>query len=156
MSQINDIFTGSQIGIFYHSDTKNTDLTHEGYEEITECAGFPETGVERSTIEVKSFSSQYNRKLVGKMNVSDLTLSVNYIPSDPVHAKLDAAAEAGTRIQIKVEYYIDATRKTGIHTAFNGFISKATMQGDDESVVTKEYTFVVDGAPVKQAVFSAE
>lgn len=88
MSQINDIFTGSQIGIFYHSDTKNTDLAHEGYEEIKECAGFPETGVERSTIEVKSFSSQYNRKLVGKMNVSDLTLSVNYIPSDPVHAKL--------------------------------------------------------------------
>ncbi|EHK1726625.1 hypothetical protein J9G62_004048, partial [Escherichia coli] len=64
MSQINDIFTGSQIGIFYHSDTKNTDLAHEGYEEIKECAGFPETGVERSTIEVKSFSSQYNRKLV--------------------------------------------------------------------------------------------
>lgn len=156
MSQINDIFTGGQIGIFYHSNTANTDLAHEGYEEIKECAGFPETGVERSTIEVKSFSSQYNRKLVGKLSVSDLTLKVNYLPSDQTHAKLDAAAEAGTRIQIKVEYYIDATRKTGIRTAFNGFISKATMQGDDESVITKEYTFVVDGAPVKQAVFTAE
>ncbi|EMS0847282.1 hypothetical protein WKQ80_003663 [Escherichia coli] len=152
--QFKDIFTGGLVSLFYHADTTNTQLDHSGYEEIKECAGFPETGIERGTVEVKSFSSQYNRKLVGKLNVPDLTLTVNYIPGDAVHAKLDKAAEDGTRIQIKIEYYVDAGKQTGIRTAFNGFISKAAMQGGDEEVVTKEYTFAVDGAPIKQEVFT--
>ncbi len=59
MSQFNDIFTGGLVSLFYHADTTNTALDHSGYEEIKECAGFPETGIERGTVEVKSFSSQY-------------------------------------------------------------------------------------------------
>lgn len=152
--QFKDIFTGGLVSMFYHADTTNTDLADEAYEEIKECAGFPETGIERGTVEVKSFSSQYNRKLVGKLNVPDLTLTVNYIPGDAVHEKLIKAAEDGTRIQIKVEYYVDAAKQTGIRTAFNGFISKVAMNGGDEEVVTKEFTFAVDGAPLKQQIFN--
>ena len=152
--QFKDIFTGGLVSLFYHADTTNTDLADEAYEEIKECAGFPETGIERGTVEVKSFSSQYNRKLVGKLNVPDLTLTVNYIPGESVHEKLIKAAEDGTRIQIKVEYYVDAAKRTGIRTAFNGFISKVAMNGGDEEVVTKEFTFAVDGAPLKQQIFN--
>ena len=152
--QFKDIFTGGLVSLFYHADTTNTALNHEGYEEIKECAGFPETAIERGTVEVKSFSSQYNRKLVGKLNVPDLTLTVNYIPGDAVHEKLIKAAEDGTRIQIKVEYYVDAAKQTGIRTACNGFISKVAMNGGDEEVVTKEFTFAVDGKPLKQEIFN--
>ncbi|EMY7840725.1 hypothetical protein ABCU65_002675 [Escherichia coli] len=155
MSQFKDIFTGGLVSLFYHADTTNTDLSDESYEEIKECAGFPETGIERGTVEVKSFSSQYNRKLVGKLNVPDLTLTVNYIPGDAVHEKLIKAAEDGTRIQVKIEYYVSPDKQTGIRTAFNGYISKATMQGDDESVVTREFVLAIDGKPVPQEIFTA-
>ena len=152
--QFKDIFTGGLVSLFYHADTTNADLADEAYEEIKECAGFPEYSLSRGTVEVKSYSSQYNRKLVGKLNVEDLTLTVNYIPGDAVHEKLAKAAEDGTRCQIKVEYYVDAGKQTGIRIAYNGFISKVAMNGGDEEVVTKEFTFAVDGAPLKQEVFT--
>ena len=53
-----------------------------------------------------------------------------------------------------MEYYVDAAKQTGIRTAFNGFISKVAMQGGDEEVVTKEFTFAVDGKPLKQEIFN--
>ncbi|EFJ2236356.1 phage tail tube protein [Escherichia coli] len=152
--QFKDIFTGGLVSLFYHADTTNTDLADEAYEEIKECAGWPSYAIERGTVEVKSFSSQYNRKLVGKLNVPDLELVINYIPGDAVHEKLIKAAEDGTRIQIKVEYYVDAQKQTGIRTAFNGFISKVNLTGDDESVVQRELTFAVDGKPVPQKIFT--
>ncbi len=49
---------------------------------------------------------------------------------------------------------MDAGKQTGIRIAYNGFISKVAMNGGDEEVVTKEFTFAVDGAPLKQEVFT--
>lgn len=153
MSKFKDIFTGGLVGVFYHDDPTNAALDHESYVEIKECASFPSHSIERNTIEVKSYSSQYNRKLVGKLNVGDLTVECNYIPGDEGHEKLNAAAESGKRVQLKFVYYVDTTKTTGIRTAFNGFISKAELTGGDEEVVKKVYSFVVDGAPVKQEIF---
>lgn len=50
-----DIFSGGLVGLFLHEEVTNTDLDSESYLEIPECAAFPETGVERSTIDVPNF-----------------------------------------------------------------------------------------------------
>nr|HEK5348805.1 hypothetical protein [Escherichia coli]HEK5408670.1 hypothetical protein [Escherichia coli]HEK5602089.1 hypothetical protein [Escherichia coli]HEK7404924.1 hypothetical protein [Escherichia coli]HEK7499900.1 hypothetical protein [Escherichia coli] len=148
-----DIFSGGLVGLYLHDDIENSDLESDAYQEIPECAAFPETGVERSTIDVPNFNGPYNRKLVGRMSVPDIELSINYMPSNEVHEKLIKATEDGKRVQLKIAYYIDATKKSGVHIAYNGFLSKTTMTGGEDAVVGRTFTFVVDGAPVKQAVF---
>ncbi|HFF8996828.1 hypothetical protein HHJ34_15905 [Escherichia coli] len=148
-----DIFSGGLVGLYLHDDIENSDLESDAYQEIPECAAFPETGVERSTIDVPNFNGPYNRKLVGRMSVPDIELSINYMPGNEVHEKLIKATEDGKRVQLKIAYYIDATKKSGVHIAYNGFLSKTTMTGGEDAVVGRTFTFVVDGAPVKQAVF---
>lgn len=148
-----DIFSGGLVGLYLHDDIENSDLESDAYQEIPECAAFPETGVERSTIDVPNFNGPYNRKLVGRMSVPDIELSINYMPGNEVHEKLIKATEDGKRVQLKIAYYVDATKKSGVHIAYNGFLSKTTMTGGEDAVVGRTFTFVVDGAPVKQAVF---
>ncbi|TXO52986.1 hypothetical protein FV243_10760 [Escherichia coli] len=148
-----DIFSGGLVGLYLHDDIENKDLESDAYREIPECAAFPETGVERSTIDVPNFSGAYNRKLVGRMSVPDIELSINYMPGNEVHEKLIKATEDGKRVQLKIAYYVDATKKSGIQIAYNGFLSKTTMTGGEDAVVGRTFTFVVDGAPVGQAVF---
>lgn len=148
-----DIFSGGLVGLFLHEDIENKDLESDAYLEIPECAAFPETGVERSTIDVPNFSGPYNRKLVGRMSVPDIELTINYMPGNEVHEKLIKATEDGKRVQLKIAYYVDATKKSGIQIAYNGFLSKTTMTGGEDAVVGRTFTFVVDGAPVGQAVF---
>ncbi|EHI3273295.1 hypothetical protein J9089_003256 [Salmonella enterica] len=149
-----DIFSGGLVGLFLHDDVTNKDLKSEAYVEIPECAAFPETGIERNTIDVPNFSNAYNRKLVGRMSVPDIELSVNYMPGNEAHEKLIKAAEDGKRIQIKICYYVDATKTSGIQIAYNGFLSKTTLTGGEDAVVGRSFTFAVDGAPVKQEVFA--
>ncbi|ECO7735899.1 hypothetical protein ACEQMD_003184 [Salmonella enterica] len=153
MSTKFDIFSGGLVGLFLHEEITNKDLNSEAYVEIPECAAFPETGIERNTIDVPNFSNAYNRKLVGRMSVPAIELSVNYMAGS-VHDKLVKAAEDGKRIQIKVVYYIDATKSAGIQIAYNGFISKTSLTGGEDAVVGRSFTFEVDGSPVGQEVFS--
>lgn len=148
-----DIFSGGLVGLFLHEEITNKDLNSEAYVEIPECSAFPETGIERNTIDVPNFSNAYNRKLVGRMSVPDIELSVNYMAGS-VHDKLVKAAEEGKRIQIKVVYYIDATKTAGIQIAYNGFLAKTSLTGGEDAVVGRSFTFSVDGAPVGQEVFS--
>lgn len=147
-----DIFAGSLVSVFMHEDVKNVDLKSEAYVELPEVAAFPETGVERNVIDVPNFSSQYNRKLVGRMSVPSIELSVNYMAGSS-HDKLVKAAEDGKRVQLKIVYYIDAAKTSGIQIAYNGFVSKTALNGGEDAVVGRSFTFEVDGAPVGQGVF---
>ncbi|MBC5790609.1 hypothetical protein [Providencia sp. JUb39] len=153
MSNKFDIFAGSLVSVFMHEDVKNTDLDSESYVELPEVAAFPTTGVERNVIDVPNFSSQYNRKLVGRMSVPSIELSVNYMAGSS-HDKLVKAAEDGTRVQLKIVYYVDAAKTSGIQIAYNGFVSKTELSGGEDSVVARSFTFEVDGAPVEQGVFA--
>ncbi|EDQ0980166.1 hypothetical protein GRG99_002412 [Salmonella enterica subsp. enterica serovar Virchow] len=148
-----DIFSGGLVSVFMHDDVSNKDLDSESYVELPEVSAFPETGIERSTIDVPNFSSAYNRKLVGRMSVPAIELSVNYMAGSS-HDKLVKAAEDGKRVQIKVVYYVDAAKTSGIQIAYNGFVSKTAMTGGEDAVVGRTFTFEVDGAPVGQGVFS--
>lgn len=148
-----DIFQGGLVSVFMHEDVANTELDHESYVELPECSAFPETGIERNVIDVPNFSSQYNRKLVGRMSVPSIELSFNYMAGS-AHDKLIKAAEDGKRIQIKIAYYVDAAKTSGIQIAYNGFVSKTSLTGGEDQVVGRTFTFEVDGAPVNQSVFA--
>lgn len=148
-----DIFSGGLVSVFMHDDVANKDLESESYVELPEVSAFPETGIERNVIDVTSFSSAYNRKLVGRMSVPAIELSVNYLAGSS-HDKLITAAEEGKRVQLKIVYYVDAAKTSGIQIAYNGFVSKTSLTGGEDAVVGRTFTFEVDGKPVGQSVFS--
>lgn len=122
------------------------------FTEIPELASFTTSGGTSTVIDVVTFNSPYNRKLLGTKSVADISITVNYIADNSVHQQLVAANEAQTRIQLKLEYFQDATKTTGFYVVYNGFVSGDQLAGDKDSVVTREFTFAVDGGPVATGI----
>ena len=140
-----DIFAGAnlKVEIGTAGTTESTTFT-----EVPEIATFATSGGTSTVIDVVTFNSIYNRKLLGTKSVPDISISVNYIPDNSVHAQLVTASENQTRIQLKLSYFTDATKTEGFYVAYNGFVSADTLAGDKDSVVTREFTFAVDGGAV--------
>lgn len=122
------------------------------FTEIPELASFTTSGGTSTVIDVVTFNSPYNRKLLGTKSVADISITVNYIADNTVHQQLVTANEAQTRIQLKLEYFQDATKTTGFYVVYNGFVSGDQLAGDKDAVVTREFTFAVDGGPVETGI----
>ena len=144
-----DIFTGTYftVGIGTAGATQAATFTN-----IPEVAAFPSTGSTATVVEVVSFNTSYNRKLVGSKTTADVTLQVNWMPDNAPQQQLVTAFENGTRIQLKFSYFTDATKTAGSYVVYNGFISEKKIEGDRDKVVNLTMTFACDGAPVAQGL----
>lgn len=143
------IFTGTNItvGIGTAGATVATTFTS-----IPEIAAFPGTGSSATVIDVVSFDTSVNRKLVGSKTNADVTLQLNYLPDNAVQQQLITAFENGTRIQLKFSYFTDATKTAGSYVVYNGFITEKKIEGDRDKVVNLTMNFACDGAYVAQGV----
>ncbi|MEG3135662.1 phage tail tube protein [Rouxiella sp. T17] len=148
-----DIFSGSNLKVQISNTAGSTVSTT--FTELDELAAFATSGGTSTVIDVKTFSSTYNRKLVGTKSVADITLTVNWIPDSVSQLMLQTASDNQTRIQVKISYFENATETSGYFVVYNGFISSDKVAGDKDSVVTKEFVLSVDGAPVSQGVLTA-
>jgi len=144
-----DVFTGSNITVGVGTAGPTTATT---FTTIPEIAAFPGTGSTATVIEVVSFNSSYNRKLVGSKTNADVTLQVNWMPDNTVHQQLVTAFENGTRIQLKFSYFTDATKTAGSYVVYNGFISEKKIESDRDKVVNMTLNFACDGAAVAQGL----
>ena len=144
-----DVFTGSNlaVGIGTAGATQATTFTN-----IPEIAAFPGTGSTATVIEVVSFNTSYNRKLVGSKTNADVTLQLNWMPDNTVHQQLVTAFENGTRIQLKFSYFNDATKTSGSYVTYNGFITERKIESDRDKVVNLTLNFACDGAPIAQGL----
>lgn len=148
-----DIFAGANLTVELGSAGS---VVATDFQEVPEVGVFPTSGSESAVIDVKTFNSVYNRKLVGTKSIADIELTVNWIPDNAVHQKLLAASENQTRVQVRITYYENALKTTGYSVVYNGFISKDSVAGDKDSVVTRAFTLSVDGAAVKTTVLAGE
>jgi hypothetical protein len=155
MADTYDIFAGSYVDAFYSEKTDNTSIEGTDFKPIPEVGGFPEAGMERDVIVAANYSHKYNRKLVGRANVPDIDMPVNYIPGS-VHDNLIKLCEDGTRFQVKFIYWTDGTKKVGLAKVFNVFLASAGITGGEADVVQRTFTFAVDGGPVAEAVVTAK
>jgi len=144
-----DVFTGSNITVGIGTAGPTTATT---FSNIPEIAAFPGTGSSANVIEVVSFNTSYNRKLVGSKTNADVTLQVNWMPDNTVHQQLVTAFENGTRIQLKFSYFTDATKTAGSYVVYNGFISEKKIESDRDKVVNMTLNFACDGAAVAQGL----
>ncbi|MDQ0629402.1 alpha-glucuronidase [Pantoea agglomerans] len=146
-----DIFAGANLGVSIGTAgiTESTTWT-----EVPEISTFATSGGSSTVIDVVTFNQLYNRKLLGSKAVPDISISVNWIPDDQVHQQLMTASDTQKRIQVKLEYFQDATRTAGYYVVYNAFVSADTVAGGKDEVVTKEFTLAIDGGPVASAVIA--
>ncbi|MGN5981521.1 hypothetical protein [Serratia liquefaciens] len=144
-----DIFSGANLKV--EIGTAGT-VVSTTFETVPEVATFTTSGFESAVIDVVTFNSAYNRKLLGTKSVPDIELTVNYLPDDEVHQKLETAADLQKRIQVRLSYYEDATHTTGFYVVYNCFVSSTTIAGDKDAVVTKKFNLAVDQGAVTSGV----
>lgn len=141
-----DIFSGANITVSVGSSAGSTIATD--FVEVPEVASFTTSGFESVVIDVVTFNSAYNRKLLGTKSIPDIELMVNYLPDSAVHQKLEQLADEQKRCQIKLEYFTDASKKEGFYVIYTCFVASTTIDGDKDAVVTKAFTLAVDGAAI--------
>jgi len=146
-----DIFAGSNLGVSIGA-AGTTEATT--WTAVPEIATFATSGGTSTVIDVVTFGQLYNRKLLGTKSVPDISISVNWIPDNTVHQQLITASDDQTRIQVKLEYFQDATRTTGYYVVYNAFVSADTVAGGKDEVVTKAFTLAVDGGTVGAGVIT--
>nr|WP_129951585.1 phage tail tube protein [Rahnella sp. RFA10(1/100)] len=140
-----DIMSGANLKV--EVGTAGTVLATD-FEVVPEVNTFTTSGFESTVINVKTFNSAYDRKLLGTKSIPDISLAVNYLADNEVHQKLEQLADDQTRCQIRLSYYEDATHTTGFYVVYSCFVSTTTIGGDKDEVVTKTFTLAVDGAAI--------
>ncbi|WP_440490646.1 hypothetical protein [Serratia nevei] len=141
-----DIFSGANLKVEFSTTSGSTASTD--YKVIPEIASFVTSGFESTVIDVKTFNSAYNRKLLGTKSCPDIDLEVNWLPDDVVHMSLEKAADDQTRCQVRITYYEDATHTTGYFIVYNVLVASITVSGDKDEVVKKTFKLAVDKGSV--------
>ncbi|ENC1132677.1 hypothetical protein ABJ736_000853 [Escherichia coli] len=144
-----DIMSGANLKVSV--GTAGTTLATD-FKEVPEVAAFTTSGFESVVIDVVTFNSAYNRKLLGTKSIPDIELSVNYLADNAVHQQLEQLADEQKRCQIRLDYYSDATHTTGFYVVYTCFVSSTTIAGDKDAVVTKAFTLAVDGGALESGV----
>ncbi|ENJ1221000.1 hypothetical protein AB0371_002551 [Escherichia coli] len=149
-----DIFSGANLKVEVGTSAGTTLATD--FKEVPEVASFTTSGFESVVIDVVTFNSAYNRKLLGTKSIADIELQVNYLPDNEVHQQLEILADEQKRCQIRLSYYTDATQTTGFYVVYTCFVSSTTIDGDKDAVVTKSFNLAVDGAAIESGLLPKE
>ncbi|HDR2686695.1 TPA: hypothetical protein QHU51_004721 [Escherichia coli] len=149
-----DIFSGANLKVEVGTSAGTTLATD--FKEVPEVASFTTSGFESVVIDVVTFNSAYNRKLLGTKSIPDIELQVNYLPDNETHQLLETLADEQKRCQIRLSYYTDATETTGCYVVYTCFVSSTTIAGDKDAVVTKSFNLAVDGAAIESGLLPKE
>ncbi|EPA6639128.1 hypothetical protein ACTVPA_09285 [Serratia bockelmannii] len=141
-----DIFSGANLKVEFSTTAGSTVSTD--FKVIPEVASFTTSGFESTVIDIKTFNSAYNRKLLGTKSVPDVDLEVNWLPDDVVHMSLEKAANDQTRGQVRITYYESATHTTGFFIVYNVLVASTNVSGDKDEVVKKTFKLAVDQGSV--------
>jgi len=147
-----DIFSGANLKVEVGTHTAGAVATD--FVEVPEVNTFTTSGFESTVINVKTFNSAYDRKLLGTKSIPDISLAVNYLPDNAVHQKLEQLADDQKRCQVKLTYYSDATKNDGFYVVYTCFVSASTIGGEKDEVVSKTFTLAVDGGAIDQGLIS--
>ncbi|EDT6685364.1 hypothetical protein UJ50_004443 [Salmonella enterica subsp. enterica] len=145
-----DIFSGANITVSIGTSAGKVLATD--FQVVPEVSSFATSGFESVVIDVVTFNSAYNRKLLGTKSIPDIDLQVNYLPDNAVHQKLETLADEQKRCQVKLEYFTDATKTAGFYVVYTCFVSSTTIDGDKDQVVTKSFTLAVDGEAIESGL----
>ena len=136
-----DIFSGSEVKVYYNTDTGNTNVIAAGNIEVDSLAQFPEFSTGSQSNSYETYDSLYQEKLLGDMYIDDVEIVVNYIPDNETHNFLDHAYDNGQLFQLNITYSQDEDLGKSEAVILNGQISCRQINGGRDDVVTMAYTF---------------
>lgn len=84
-----DIFNGKDVKVYYNDDTGNRAVITGGNIQINELAAYPSFSMGTEVQKIETYNDEYSNAIEGQKTVDNVTLVVNYIPTDPTHEYLD-------------------------------------------------------------------
>lgn len=136
-----DIFSGSEVKIYYNTDTGNSNVISAGNVQVDSVAQFPEFSTGSNKTSIETYDSEYEEKLLGDMYINDVEIQVNYIPDNISHQFLDKAYDDKTEFQLNVTYTQDEDVAKIESVVLNGQITSRMINGGRDEAVTMTYTF---------------
>jgi ABC-type glycerol-3-phosphate transport system substrate-binding protein len=95
-----DIFSGANLVVSVGTSAGAAVATD--FKSIPEVASFATSGFESTVIDVVTFNSAYNRKLLGTKSIPDIELTVNYLPDNVVHQQLETLADSQNVVRLRL------------------------------------------------------
>ncbi|MGC1048612.1 tail fiber domain-containing protein [Pantoea agglomerans] len=141
---MSSIFIGNATKIFYNTDAGNNIPNSPTYVNIDELAAFPEVKIQSSVNQYNTYNDEYVGILAANQSIQSVNVVVNYIPDNVTHVFLDSMFTSQTKFQIKVSLYESMTSVIQHYAILSGYVSSATLSGDQNSVVKKTYVFTAE------------
>ncbi|MDQ0629403.1 hypothetical protein QFZ44_001979 [Pantoea agglomerans] len=138
------IFIGNATKIFYNTDAGNNIPNAPTYVNIDELAAFPEVKIQSSVNQYDTYNDEYVGIIAANKSIQSVNIVVNYIPDNVTHVFLDSMFTSQRKFQIKVSLYESLTSVIQHYAIISGYVSSATLSGDQNSVVKKTYVFTAE------------
>ncbi|HHE3306572.1 TPA: tail fiber domain-containing protein [Salmonella enterica] len=137
-----DIFNGKDVKVYYNDDTGNRAVITGGNIQINELAAYPSFSMGTEVQKIGTYNDEYSNAIEGQKTVDNVTLVVNYIPTDPTHEYLDKKYDNQEEFQITI--FVNENNEAGRleSVMLNGVLGSRMLNGDKDSVVTMTYDFV--------------
>ncbi|EAW5707455.1 tail fiber domain-containing protein, partial [Salmonella enterica] len=136
------IFNGKDVKVYYNDDTGNRAVITGGNIQINELAAYPSFSMGTEVQKIETYNDEYSNAIEGQKTVDNVTLVVNYIPTDPTHEYLDKKYDNQEEFQITI--FVNENNEAGRleSVMLNGVLGSRMLNGDKDSVVTMTYDFV--------------
>ncbi|EBL1852279.1 tail fiber domain-containing protein, partial [Salmonella enterica] len=110
--------------------------------QINELAAYPSFSMGTEVQKIETYNDEYSNAIEGQKTVDNVTLVVNYIPTDPTHEYLDKKYDNQEEFQITI--FVNENNEAGRleSVMLNGVLGSRMLNGDKDSVVTMTYDFV--------------
>jgi len=133
-------FLGNLTSVWITTDNINTDPNAGSFEKVQNLAAFPSFGESTSVSSTETYNSEYVQKTTGDSSYADMTVEVNYAPTE--HATIDAMVSSQALVQVKVEMLDEGANDTSVnYVVYNGYFTSYSDSSDANSVVTRSYVF---------------
>lgn len=133
-------FLGNLTTVWINTDTTNVDPNARTFVQVENLSAFPSFSESTSVSTVETYDSTYTSKVAGDSSYGDMTISVNYIPSE--NAVLDSVVDSQQLVQVKVEMLDEGSNDTTVnYVLYNGYLSSVSDTSDMDQVVTRSYVF---------------
>jgi len=137
------IMLGNRTLLSYSTDLNNTYPTSI-YTNIDNLAAFPEVKINSTTQTIETYDQEFTSIITGGLKISNVSIVVNYEPTNTGHMFLSNAYAANRSFQLKFSLYESQTSLRQNYIILNGRITAQKDDADINKVYGRTWTFTPD------------
>jgi len=137
------IFLGNRTLLSYSTDINNYYPTAV-YTIIDNLAAFPEVKINSTTQTIETYDQEFTSIITGGLKISNISIVVNYVPTNTGHMFLSNAYAVNRSFQLKFSLYESQTSLRQNYIILNGRITAQKDDADINKVYGRTWTFTPD------------